>query len=168
VFFESGAIEPSGLIRGNANDEDGSRFEPHHVEITSADQVQIYESIMRDVDGNVTTGLLRATGYLKDNRLLPRGFDKASAAADIAVIGAAREDKDFTAASDRIRYVVGTAGRNGPFRIDVELRYQPISYRWAHNLRPYDAVETKRFFGWYEAMSSGSSELIASTTVQHP
>ena len=33
VIFESGAIEPSGLIRGNDNDADGRRFEPHHTEI---------------------------------------------------------------------------------------------------------------------------------------
>jgi hypothetical protein len=47
------------LIRGNDNDIDGSRFEPHRTEIRSDDQVQVYESVMRDVNGNVTTGLLR-------------------------------------------------------------------------------------------------------------
>ena len=48
-----------------------SAIEPHYREITSAEQVQIYESIMEDQHGNVTTGLLSAVGYLKDNRLLP-------------------------------------------------------------------------------------------------
>ena len=36
--------------------------------------------------GHVTTGLLAATGYLKDNRLIPTGFDKSSADKDIAVM----------------------------------------------------------------------------------
>ena len=34
IVFESGAIEPSGAIRGNDNDADASRFEPHYAEIT--------------------------------------------------------------------------------------------------------------------------------------
>lgn len=61
IVFTSGAIEPSGLIRGNDNDADAARFEPHHAEIRSEDEVQIYEAVMRDVNGNVTTGLLTAT-----------------------------------------------------------------------------------------------------------
>jgi hypothetical protein len=75
--FSSGAIEPSGLIRGNDNDADPGRFEPHYSEIRHQDEVQIYESVMQDASGAVTTGLLQATGYAKDNRLLPRGFDKS-------------------------------------------------------------------------------------------
>ena len=130
----------------------------------SGDQVQVYESVMRDVNGNVTTGLLRGTGYIKDNRLLPRGFDKATAVPDIAVRGVAQQDPDFTGESDRVRYLVNTAGRNGPFQVSAELRYQPISYRWAQNLRAYDAMETRRFVSWYGEMASGSSEVLASAT----
>jgi hypothetical protein len=164
VLFESGAVEPSGLIRGNDNDRDAARFEPHHTEIRVSDQVQIYESVMHDVNGKVTTGLLRGTGYIKDNRLLPRGFDKATAVPDIAVRGAAQQDPDFTAESDRVRYVVNSQGRSGPFQVTAELRYQPISYRWARNLRGYDAMEIRRFVNWYEEMASGSSQVLASVT----
>lgn len=164
LVFESGAIEASGLIRGNDNDADGARFEPHHTEIRSPDQVQIFESVMRDVNGNVTTGLLRGVEYVKDNRLLPRGFDKTTAMPDIAVRGTARQDPDFTAESDRVRYVVNTAERTGPFQVSAELRYQPISHRWARNLRAYDAVETRRFVKWYDDMASGSSQVLASAT----
>jgi hypothetical protein len=165
VLFESGAIEASGAIRGNDNDADGSRFEPHYTEIRSSDQVQVYESVMRDVNGAVTTGLLRGTAYIKDNRLLPRGFDKTTAGADIAVRGAAHQDADFTAESDRVRYVVNTSGRTGPFQAVAELRYQPISFRWAQNLRAYDAKETRRFVTWYDEMASGSSQVLASATI---
>ena len=85
--FESGAITPTGLIQGNDNDADATKFEPHYTEIRQPDQVQIYESIMGDPAGAPTTGLLTAVRYLKDNRLLPRGFDKATADADIQVVG---------------------------------------------------------------------------------
>ena len=52
---------------------------------------------MVDRAGAVTTGLLRATGFVKDNRLLPRGFDKATAGPDIAVRGDAAADGNFNA-----------------------------------------------------------------------
>jgi hypothetical protein len=168
VFFESGAIEASGLIRGNDNDADWSRFEPHYTEIRSGDQVQVYESVMRDANGDVTTGLLRGTAYIKDNRLLPRGFDKATAPPDIAVRGPAQQDPDFVAESDRVRYVVDTAGRNGPYSVVASLRYQPISYRWAQNLRAYDTNETRRFVRWYDEMASSSSHLVTSADASIP
>ena|ERR1700733_14957818 len=57
------------------------------VEPTRADQVEIYEPILKDSDGKVTTGLLHEVGYLKDNHPLPHGFDKATAMKDIAVTG---------------------------------------------------------------------------------
>ena len=161
AVFESGAIGADGAIAGNDSDADATRFEPHYEEISRPDQVQIYEPILGDPAGKPTTGLLTATQYLKDNRLLPRGFDKATAQADIAVHGGARGDADFTGAGDRVRYRVPMAGATGPFTVDVELRYQSIGYRWATNLEKYDAAEPKRFVGYYRANAQSSSELVA-------
>jgi hypothetical protein len=161
ALFESGAITPAGLIRGNDNDADATKFEPHYTEIREPDQVQIYESIMGDPANAPTTGLLTATHYLKDNRLLPRGFDKATAEPDIQVVGPAVQDADFVAGGDKIHYSVAVAGGEGPFQVDVELRFQPIGYRWAQNLKPYDAAETQRFVTYYESMASGASEVLA-------
>ncbi len=168
VVFRSGEVTPSGLIRGNDNDNGADRFEPHYSEISREDQVQIYEAVMHDVHGNVTTGLLHATGYAKDNRLLPRGFDKATAHSDIAVVGAALQDEDFGAEGDRVRYIVNVAGREGPFRIDVELRFQPIAFRWAENLKAYDAEETRRFVSFFDDMSAGSSVVLARSVASVP
>lgn len=122
--------------------------------------MQIYESVMVDAADAVTTGLLRGARYVKDNRLLPRGFDKTSASDDIAVRGPARADPDFLAAGDRVRYVVDAPGA-GPLTIEAELRYQPIGYRWARNLGEYDAMETQRFVSYYDAMAAGSSLVLA-------
>jgi hypothetical protein len=163
VVFESGRVEPSGRIVGNDNDEDGTRFEPHHAEIGRADQVQIYESVMTDSTGAVTTGLLSGARYVKDNRLLPSGFDKATAPKDVAVHGDAASDADFTAGGDRVRYAVTVPEGRGPYRVEAALYYQTIGYRWAENLRPFDADETRRFVRLYQEMAPGSATLLART-----
>jgi len=164
TVFESGSIDPKGLIAGNDNDADPGRFEPHYTEINSSEQVQIYEAIMGSSAGAPTTGLLTAVRYLKDNRLLPKGFDKAAANKDIAVLGGAAGDSDFAGGGDRIRYSVAVGDAAGPFRIEAELRYQPISFRWAENLRPYEAMEPQRFVRYYESMAHESSVTLAGTS----
>ena len=158
TVFESGRVSKSGLVEGNASDASGNTFEPHYEQITSAEQVQIYESIMGTPAGAPTTGLLQATQYLKDNRLLPRGFDKQTAAAEIAVFGGAAADPDFTGDGDRVRYRIAAAEAAV---VNVELRYQPISYRWAQNLAPYQAVEPKKFVDYYNTVAPASSVVIA-------
>jgi hypothetical protein len=164
IVFESGALDPNGSIRGNDNDADAARYEPHYSEITAADQVQIYEAIMVDQAGKPTTGLLSAVRYEKDNRLLPRGFNKLGAEGEIAVRGGAAQDQDFAAGGDRIRYTVNLANGAGPFQVEAELWFQPISYRWANNLKPYNAMEPERFVTYYESMASGSAVRIAHAT----
>jgi hypothetical protein len=159
--FESGALKTDGSIEGNDNDEDPARYEPHYREITKSDQVQIYEPILKDSTGRVTTGLLSAVGYLKDNRLLPSGFNKESAERDIAVVGEAADDPNFTDAGNLVEYSVTVGDARGPFHIEVELWYQPIGFRWAHNLSPYDAPEPRRFIGYYESMASSNAVVLA-------
>jgi hypothetical protein len=167
AVFESGALNPDGSIQGNDNDVDKERYEPHYREITSADQVEIFEPILKDSDGKVTTGLLAATGYLKDNRVLPTGFDKTTAEKDIAVIGDAAEDPNFVAGGSTLRYAVPLGSGEGPFHVEVELWYQPIGFRWAHNLQPYTAAEPQRFVNYYESMSSSTATVLARAEVTH-
>jgi hypothetical protein len=164
-IFESGAVRPDGSIAGNVNDSDGSRYEPHYTTISRADQVQIYETILADSEENVTTGLISAVRYLKDNRMLPRGFDKATAEADIAVRGEAAADPDFTAPGDRVRYTIDVGDNSGPFTVEAELLYQPIAFRWAENLRERDSAESKRFARMYDAAASASASLLATSSV---
>jgi hypothetical protein len=164
MLFESGALNADGSIRGNANDSASSEFEPHYSEIRQPDQVQIYESILRDSKGAVTTGLLSAVGYAKDNRLLPHGFEKTTATPDIAVRGDALADQNFTDHGHDVRFSVDVAGGLAPFEVDVELMYQPIGYRWARNLQSYDAHETRRFMGYFEAAGAASATRLAAVS----
>ena len=159
--FSSGAPRPDGSIAGNDNDADARAFEPHYQSISRPDQVQIYEAIMADPMGQVTTGLIKAVRYIKDTRLLPRGFDKASAHNDIAVQGPARQDPDFVAGGDVVSYQVPVDPAQGPFTVSAELWYQPIGFRWARNLGLVNAPETKRFIGYYNAAAKGSALRLA-------
>jgi hypothetical protein len=165
TVFESGALTRAGRIIGNDNDDDRTRYEPHYREITRPDQVQIYESILQDQRGVVTTGLLTGLSYAKDNRVLPRGFDKATADRDIAVHGDAASDPAFVGGSTRTRYRIDVTQAGGPFRVDVELWYQPIGFRWAQNLRLQPAPETNRFVAYYESMADVSGLVLARDSV---
>lgn len=165
-LFESGRVTETGAIDGNDSDGAASTFEPHYQEITRASEVQIYESIMGTPAGLPTTGLLQATRYLKDNRLLPRGFEKSTAQTDIAVVGSAAEDQDFVGGEDVVRYRIPFTG-SAKVTIDAELRFQPIGYRWAHNLASYDAHEPRAFLSYYRELAASSSVAIvrASQTI---
>jgi len=166
VIFESGAVRENGSIVGNDNDADGSRFEPHYRTIDDPDEVQIYEAIMEHYNGGPTTGLLNGVRYLKDNRVLPHGFDKSTADWDIAVAGDAAEDENFVGGHDRVRYEVEKSTAGWPLTISAELLYQPISYRWAENLADYDAHEPQRFVRYFRSMSNASYQLLAETTAE--
>ena len=161
--FDSGAFSPDGSIVGNDHDEDGSRYEPHYEEISEATQVQVYEAVMVDQRGAVTTGLMSAERWVKDNRLLPAGFDASRADGRASVHGAATSDASFTAGGDEVRYRVQVSPDAGPFTVTVELWFQPIAYRWAQNLSEYDSFETDRFVRYYESMAAASALIVART-----
>lgn len=169
IVFESGALRPDGSIVGNAADEDPIAYEPHYTVVRAADQVQIYEPILGDLSGRPTTGLLSAASYLKDNRILPTGFDKATAHADVSVQGAAASDDDFVGGSDRTRYELDLGGVDGPLTVEVDLWYQPIGYRWARNLDDYtDHFEPERFVRYYDSMADGSGVRLIGARVDVP
>jgi hypothetical protein len=145
IVFESGGFNPDGSITGNDNDLDPNLYEQHYQAIVQEEQVQIYETILRDSAREVTTTLLRAAGYLKDNRLLPAGFDKSAPYDDFMVRGRAFEDIDFDEAFDQIQYVIGVGDTTGPYQVTVELLYQSVGYRWIENLGDQDGPEIERF-----------------------
>jgi hypothetical protein len=169
IVFESGAMQADGSIVANDNDSDAARFEPHYEVVTSPDQVQIYEAIMVDRRDAVTTGLLNGVRFAKDNRLLPHGFDKATAEAEIAVQGAAAADADFVGGGDRVRYRVALeASADSALTVEAELLYQSIGYRWAENLRGYDAEEPQRFTRYFAESAAASASSLARVTAAVP
>jgi hypothetical protein len=163
VVFESGAMNADGSIVGAAVDEDFATYEPHYDVITSADQVQVYEPIMGDTDGNVNHALLRGAQYLKDNRIPPSGFNKLNVPDDVAVYGAANSDSDFDDGSDTVTYQIPVSGNSG-FTITAKLMYQPQSYGHLQELFTDDHLpEVAQFKTMFEQRNI-LSETLAETT----
>jgi hypothetical protein len=150
IVFESGQPLEDGRISGNDADTDPNLYEPHYDRITQADQVQIYEAIMGNTQNNVTYGLLTAAQYLKDNRLLPNGFDRMQAMPDIQSRGQVDTDMNFVGGSDRVEYRIETLGYTEPYRVHVELLHQSVSYPFVRDLMQKDTPEIDRFVSMYD------------------
>jgi hypothetical protein len=66
-----------------------------------------------------------------------------------------------------VEYAITVGNADGPFQVQAELWYQPIGFRWAHNLEPYKAPEPQRFVGYYNAMSTGTAIMLAHAEAAH-
>jgi hypothetical protein len=84
LLWASGRTNELGMILSGVGEDilpteyghrDSTNFQPHHELITSGDQVQIYQELVKDSDGILTSSFLRRAKTVKDNRLRPRGFD---------------------------------------------------------------------------------------------
>jgi len=126
VVLESGAFDASGAIVDAA----GKRLDlpgvvaPHLDEVSSSEEVQIYEAIAGDLSGAPTHRALGAASFLKDNRLLPAGWSSGHEWIDwIAPVGV-EGDASFGAAGDQVTYRI--AGGSAVRRVVVELLYQSV------------------------------------------
>jgi hypothetical protein len=87
VLWASGRTNGLGaIVKGTTNEilpseepinNPDDQFQPHYQTITRDDQAQIYEEVIEDSEGNVTTSFLRRANEVKDNRIRPKGFDPA-------------------------------------------------------------------------------------------
>lgn len=134
VVFESGQIRDDGSIVGVAEDTNSNTWEPHYDKITSETQVQVYQAITGNSDGDRTHSLLASSFYLKDNRLTPAGMDKGAILNDntlpdtFGVFGEALTDGNFNNGQDTVSYQIALDGTNEVYNVTAELRYQPLSY----------------------------------------
>jgi hypothetical protein len=92
IVFESGATNSIGAIvdmKANVLPSEfngstgpgGHEYQPHFWSpgkpITSDKEVQVYEELLKDSDGNFTTSFIRQDCHFKDNRILPLGWRKS-------------------------------------------------------------------------------------------
>ena len=162
IVFESGKINSDGSIVGVNADKNRRTFEPHYQLITKPDQVQVYEAIMGDNQKKVTYTLLRGMTYLKDNRILPLGFDKAKAPNDVKVVGAALSDRDFIGGSDKISYrISGLTG--AAYTVEAELVHQPLAFSFATDLFQETDDEVTDFKTMFKASGAKSNQIALSS-----
>lgn len=132
-IFHSGKLNPLYEVQGQ-----DPNYEEHYDLITDDMQVQIYEMVMADVNGNVTTVLERAHHFIKDNRLVPLGFTTSHAAYDSTqIVGAALTDPNFNyingsegTGTDEIRYHIPVTGISGNYHVSAKLMYQSLPPKW--------------------------------------
>lgn len=163
IVFESGKLNEDGSIAGIDTDANSATFEPHYDVITTPDQVQVYEAIMGDAAEQVTHTLLSATSYLKDNRLLPLGFDKLSASDEIRTRGAAINDENFSDAGDLVEYRVPVQNTD-QVTIQVTLLYQPLAYGHLQDLFSERSAEEVAYFEQLFVAAPFKSETLGSDT----
>jgi hypothetical protein len=172
VVWSSGDYDATGRIVGPnraplAIEMRGGPVEPHHQQITSQDQVQIYETVHADVLGNPTFSLLFANSHYKDNRLLPLGWsDTHPDIADMQPVGTAG-DADFVGGSDTVQYQISGLTGTG-YTVEVELLYQTISAREATELFQRDHIREVNVFRQYYQSANRRPELIATHSAQAP
>jgi hypothetical protein len=94
------------------------RFQPHHEEITSPDQVQVYETLLCDSKGGFTTSFVRGCETAKDNRLLPRGWKKDGPGGGLTGRYLAATHPDAKTARDS-RYADGSGSDEVTYRISL-------------------------------------------------
>ncbi|HEV7241857.1 MAG TPA: hypothetical protein VGQ36_21680 [Thermoanaerobaculia bacterium] len=113
-------------------------YQRHHQVITTDDQVQIYEELTKDSDGNFTTSFIRRDQDVKDNRLLPLGWTKEGPDPSLNgrylhatyPHGNAKDDPDYQSGKgiDRVQYRVALPADVDPKNVSVRasLYYQNI------------------------------------------
>jgi hypothetical protein len=141
IIYLNGALDDEGKIIGR-----DFPFEPHHEVSRSNEDVQIYELVMSDLEGHLTTRLNAAYQPMKDNRLLPYGFNRDHHSYDtVAVWGSANTDPDYVENSsdgtDRIEYRIPLGGKKGLADLTVALQYQTLPTRWMADLFTNDTLD---------------------------
>lgn len=170
LIFASGRVNDEGRIvdgRGEllASERVGGPIEPHHDVISRSDQVATFESKMGDKDGNPTHLLIRGASYLKDDRLLPKGWRVDHPEAGRTWPEGTEGDQDFVGGGDRVHFAIDLTGKHveGPLRVEAKLLYQALGGRWAAELFQYDTPEVKRFARYF-AEADRSPEVVATAT----
>lgn len=127
VIFESGKVNSDGSIVGADGDRNYNKVEPHYNSVVNENQVLIFEAVMGNASGEATHSLVEGIRFMKDNRLTPKGFNKATANNDIAVVGRAANDGNFDNGTDLFEYRIPVT-RGGTYQIVANLIYQPFAY----------------------------------------
>ncbi|MEM9546770.1 MAG: T9SS type A sorting domain-containing protein [Bacteroidota bacterium] len=153
TIFSSGLVDDNYHIIGH-----NESFEPHYEVIRNSDQAQIYEFVVGDVNGEVTTVLERGFQGLKDNRLPPKGFKTDHSSYDTTrIVGRALNDVNFNfndegegSGTDKIEYRVALNGFSGWVDVSAKVYYQALPPRWLAPMFEWQSAEIDSFEEMYK------------------
>jgi hypothetical protein len=154
TIFKSGLFDQDAEVLGLS-----TPYEPHYEIIFQESQVQIYEMIMGDVNGDKTTVLERAASQLKDNRIPPLGFSTLHSSYDtMKIMGNAAYDPNFNlngsvqgTGKDLVYYHIPLNGFNGKVNIYAKVFYQTLPPSWLSEMFSYNSTEIDAFRTMYQA-----------------
>lgn len=134
-------------------------YEPHYSIIRAEDEVQIYEMVMGDVNGDVTTVLERADAPIKDNRLPPAGFITDHEVYDTTLIaGLALSDEDFNkidgiegTGGDDVMYHIPMDSNQLALNITAKVYYQSAPPKWMKEMFAETSPEIEAFRAMFDA-----------------
>lgn len=161
TVFESGALNSAGQIIGV---DDTPDYERHHETIDDTSSVQVYGTIMADTDDNLTYTFMHASQYLRDNRILPKGFKRDIAPYSTQPYGLATADADYqTGGSDTVAYVVSGMA-DGNYTVTATLNYQTPSYGFTQDLYQDDDLPEVALMKALDANTTNRFEMISTDT----
>lgn len=157
VLFSSGTWDERGRLVGVADE----LALPHFDRIEHAGEVQVYERVAEDLEGHVTTDLVRMARARKDTRLLPRGWrSDGPHGEETAPVGLGPDDDDFADGADTVTYALSLPPDSGPLTLRARLGYQAVPPAWAEALRASDTDEARRFLELYDR-TEAAPEILA-------
>ena len=144
LLFAAGEHDDRGRILGAdgtplASEAAGGPILPHRGAVGGPGEVQVWEAVLSGPDGAPEFRALRAAGFLKDNRILPRGWraDHADATKPVGT----GDDEDFEEGTDAVIVSYAVPDEVPVYVIEADLLYQPLSPRWTAELFTVDAPE---------------------------
>jgi hypothetical protein len=134
-------------------------YEMHHQNINNEENVQVYEMVFADINGDKSTILERGYSILKDNRIPPIGFTSSHFSYDtISIVGNAADDIDFNyngsdegSGADGVYFTIGLNDYSGPLVAKARIYYQTTPPAWMTEMFEYETPEILLFKSMFDS-----------------
>ena len=153
TLFFNGAFDENFEVIGFSEP-----YEEHHQVIRHEEDVQIYEMVFADINGDKTTILERGYETIKDNRIPPKGFTTQHMAYDtVSIVGTATNDPNFNidgmeegSGADLLYYSIALNDYSGPLSAKARVFYQTTPPAWMTEMFDHETPEIVFFKNMFD------------------
>jgi len=170
VLWKSGGTNGSGVITDSHGNplvteffsKSQQTYQPHFWTgnpITSDQQVQIFEELVRDPQGHFTTSFLSLDDKVKDNRILPQGWSSSGPMGGITQPEGTGADLNYQYGCGRsiVRYQVPLTAIPGAATVQATLYYQSIPpYYLSRRAEDANGPDTARLIKFTDQLNVGT------------